>query len=149
MQKIYDAFKDVAEFRMVYIREAHAADSNWPVSYAKELEITEHKDYGQRCQTAEKFLSDKKFTLPCLIDGMDNKVNEAYKGWPDRIFLVRKDGVLAVAGKRGPWGFGPALDECQVWLAAYKKTGKEPKLPAVKKPETEPEKPAEAEIKQG
>jgi len=64
-----------------------------------------------------------------LIDGMDNKVNEAYKAHPDRIFVVRKDGKVAVAAARGPFGYVPALEQTKKWLADYKKTGAEPKLP--------------------
>ena len=129
MQRMYNDYKDMVEFRLVYINEAHASDGSWPVEYAKELGITEHTDYGQRCSVASKLLSDKNLSIPTLIDGMDNKVNQAYKAHPDRIFVVRKDGKLGVAAARGPMGFVPALEETQQWLAEYKKSGKEPALP--------------------
>ena len=128
MEKMYQDYGDLVEVRLVYIREAHAADSNWAVGYAKDLGLLEHKDYGQRCSAAEKLFKDKSLTIPCLIDGMDNKANEAYKAHPDRIFLVRKDGTLGVAGKRGPFGFVPALNQAQAWLAEYRSTGNEPDL---------------------
>ncbi len=129
MQQMYNDYQDIAEFRLVYISEAHAADGDWPVDYAKELGITKHKNYDQRCSVAGKLLLDKKLTIPTLIDGMDNKVNEAYKAHPDRIFVVRTDGTLAVAGTRGPMGFAPALRQTTDWLAEFKKSGKEPPLP--------------------
>ncbi len=129
MQKMYEDYRDVAEFRLVYINEAHATDGKRPVPYAKELGITEHKNYGQRCTTAGRLMADKKLTIPTIVDGMDNEVNAAYKAWPDRIFLVRKDGQLAVAAKRGPWGFKPAIGAAKAWLEQYKKTGVEPPLP--------------------
>ncbi len=128
MEKIYQDYRDLVEVRLVYIREAHAADSNWAVPYAKDLGLLEHKNYGQRCTAAEKLFKDEKLTIPCLIDGMDNVANEAYKAHPDRIFLVRKDGTLGVAGKRGPFGFVPALKQAQAWLAEYRSAGKEPDL---------------------
>lgn len=114
---------------MVYINEAHAADGSWPVPYAKEKGINEHTNYGERCTTAQMLLDEKKLTIPCIIDGMDNKVNEAYKAHPDRVFLVRKDGKLAVAAARGPWGFKPGLTATEEWLAEFKDTGEEPELP--------------------
>jgi len=129
MEKIYKDFSNIAEIRLVYINEAHATDSNWPVGYAKELGITQHKNYGERCEVAKKLLDDKKLTIPTVIDGMDNKVNKAYKAWPDRIYLVRSDGKLAVAAKRGPWGYKPALEAAREWLTAFKETGKEPAAP--------------------
>ena len=127
---MYQEYKDVAEFRMVYINEAHAADGRSPVRYAKEKGITEHDDYAERCTTAQMLLDDKTLTIPCLIDGMDNKVNQAYSAWPDRIFLVRTDGKLAVAAGRGPWGFKPGLEASEKWLKEFSDTGKEPELPA-------------------
>jgi len=126
---MYQDYKDVAEFRLIYIKEAHAADGRAPVFYAKELGITEHTDYGERCEVAERLFKEKKLTLPCLIDSMDDVANKAYRAFPDRVFLVRKDGRLAVAAKRGPWGFKPALEETEAWLKQYRETGEEPDLP--------------------
>ncbi len=128
MEKMYNTYKDVAEFRMIYIREAHAADSNWPLGAGISKGIKEHKNYQERCTTAEMLINDKELTMPMLIDGMDNKVNTAYSAFPDRVFLVRTDGRLAVAAQRGPFGFGPGLKATEKWLADYKKTGEEPEL---------------------
>lgn len=138
MERMYQDYRDIAEFRLVYITEAHAADGRRPVPYAKELNITEHKDYDQRCKTADQLIGDKELTIPTIIDGMDNAVNEAYKAHPDRVFLVRKDGRLAVAAKRGPFGFKPAINSVKTWLASYKETGKEPEI-SQKTAEAEPE----------
>ncbi len=129
MEKMYQEFKDIVEFRMIYIREAHAADSNWPTRVAQQKGINEHTDYDDRCTTAEMLFEDESLTVPMLIDGMDNAVNEAYKAHPDRVFLVRKDGRLAVAAARGPRGFNPALRETRAWLEAFRDTGEEPDLP--------------------
>jgi hypothetical protein len=129
MQRTYERYKDVAEIHLIYITEAHAVDGRNPVAYAKELGISKHKSYGQRCSVASRLRADKKLTIPTLVDGMDNKVSQAYRAHPDRIFLVRKDGRLAVAGSPGPMGFAPALRRAKRWLAQYKETGKEPELP--------------------
>lgn len=129
MERMYQEYKDIAEFRLVYINEAHAADGTWPVGYAKELGIKEHTSYGERCTVASKLLEDKGLTIPTVIDGIDNKVGKAYTGWPDRVFVVRKDGRVAVAAERGPWGFAPGLKKAGEWLAAYREKGVEPELP--------------------
>ncbi len=128
MERMYQTYKDIAEFYIVYISEAHAEDDTFPVPYAKEMGIKEHKTFGERCNVASRLVKDKKLTIPCLIDGIDNVVDKQYHGWPDRVFLVRKDGRLAVAGKRGPWGFRPAIDAVKEWLEQYEKTGQEPAL---------------------
>jgi hypothetical protein len=130
---MYQDYKDVAEFRMIYITEAHAVDGRRPVKYAIDLDIKEAKNYKDRCTTADMLIKEKKLTIPCLIDGLDNKVNKAYSAHPDRIFLVRKDGALAVAANRGPRGFKPGLNDTIDWLAEFKKTKKEPALPKAEK----------------
>lgn len=128
MEKMYQDYKDIAEFRLVYIREAHAADSNWPVALAKEKGINQHNNYEERCTTAKMLMNDRSLTMPMLIDGMNNAANEDYRAYPDRVFLVRSDGRLAVAAERGPWGFGPGLKATEAWLAQYQESGNEPKL---------------------
>ncbi len=128
MEKMYQDYKDIAEFRLVYIKEAHAMDSSWPVEYAKEMGIKQHTTYGERCSVATKLLSDKNLHIPTLADDMKDSANTSYKGWPDRVFLVTKDGTLAVAAKRGPWGFKPGIQAAKAWLASYKETGKEPPI---------------------
>ena len=37
-------------------------------------------------------------------------------------------GRLAVAAKRGPFGFAPALEETSEWLKEFRETGTEPEL---------------------
>lgn len=128
MEKMYRKYRNIAEFYIVYISEAHAADDKWPVPYAKELGIKEHKTYGERCIVAGRLRADKKLTIPCLVDSIDNEIATIYKGWPDRVFLIRKDGRLGIAAARGPWGFEPAVIEAREWLAEYKKTGREPAI---------------------
>ena len=128
MERMYNQFKDVADFRMIYIREAHAADGPRPMGTGKSLGINEHKNYADRCQTAEMLINDRSLTMPMLIDDMENTTNQAYQAHPDRVFLVRTDGRLAVAAERGPRGFAPGLKAAAQWLEAFKKTGEEPQL---------------------
>jgi hypothetical protein len=54
--------------------------------------------------------------MPTLIDRADNKVNQSYAAWPDRMYVVGKDGKIAYQGGPGPWGFKPA--EVEQWLRA-------------------------------
>ncbi len=140
MERLYQDYKDVAEFYIVYISEAHASDGRRPVPYAEELGIKEHTSYGERCTVAGRLVKDKKLTIPCLIDAMDNTAADAYQGWPDRIYLVGVDGRLGVAADRGPWGFKPGLDAAKKWLAAYKKTDEDPPTKKPTSQEAEPEK---------
>ena len=125
---MYQSYKDIVEFRIVYINEAHAADGSWPMPIAVKKGINEHKSLEDRCTIAKMLLKDKQLTIPCVIDGMDNAVNEAYSAWPDRIFVVRTDGRLAVAAGQGPFGFKPGVEAAEKWLAEFKESGDEPAL---------------------
>ncbi len=129
MEAMYQAYREIAEIRLIYIREAHAADGKWPVDYAKRLGINEHRTFGERCATAKSFLDDHTLTIPCLIDTIEDQVNDAYSAWPDRIYIVRTDGRLALVARPGPAGFAPGLSAARQWLEELSKTGLEPALP--------------------
>ncbi len=45
--------------------------------------------------------------MPALVDDVDDSVNKAYAAWPDRLYLVGKDGKIAYRGGPGPFGFDP------------------------------------------
>ena len=46
-------------------------------------------------------------TWKMVVDGVDNAVASAYGGWPDRLYLVGRDGRIAFQGDEGPFGFKP------------------------------------------
>ena len=46
-------------------------------------------------------------TIPLLVDGMDNAVGRAYSGFPDRLYIIDSDGLVAYKGGRGPFGLLP------------------------------------------
>ena len=48
-----------------------------------------------------------KISMPLLLDGLDDEVARAYGGWPDRLYLVDRDGRIAFQGGEGPFGFHP------------------------------------------
>jgi len=127
---MYQEYKDIAEFRIVYISEAHATDDRRPVPYAIEKNISEHTTYGERCSIAERLLTDEKLTIPTLIDKMDNGIAETYDAHPNRIYVVTSDGVIgARAPSSGPTGWQPGIKAAKKWLTEYKATGKESILP--------------------
>ena len=122
MEKLHKDFGDIAEFRLVYIREAHPIDSRRPAPYAEEKGISAATTFGERCAVALDLLDDKNLSIPTIVDDMDNSVNEAYSAFPDRIFVVGVDGKVAFASDRGPWGFAPAIKDVREWLEESKTT---------------------------
>jgi len=56
---------------------------------------------------AKDFVADFKVSLPVLVDGIDDKVRNAYTAWPDRLYVVDAQGKVAYVGGPGPGGFRP------------------------------------------
>ena len=46
--------------------------------------------------------------FPAVIDGLANTTEQAYTGWPDRLYLIGSDGKVVFKSKPGPFGFHPA-----------------------------------------
>lgn len=138
---MYQSNKDIAEFFIVYLAEAHAADSKRPVPYAEKFKINKHTTFGERCIVAERLVKEKKLTIPCLIDNMDDGVAAAYKARPDRVFIVGVDGKLVLAGHRGPFGFRPGVEAAEEWLASFRE---EMEKPITLRPSADPVLAAEA-----
>lgn len=46
--------------------------------------------------------------LPALIDTMGNPTELAYTGWPDRLYVIDREGKIALKSDTGPYGFKPA-----------------------------------------
>ena len=102
----------------MYIREAHAADSSWPMPTPSDDTINEPKTLLERQSIAKKCCKKLNIEIPCLVDDMKNSTDKAYSAHPDRIFLVDKAGRLAVRAEPGPWGFGTGVEEVRKWLKA-------------------------------
>ena len=62
---------------------------------------------GERFGVAESCVRKLGIRFPALIDGIDNTVERRYTGWPDRLYLIDRDGHVAYKSKAGPFGFHP------------------------------------------
>jgi len=47
--------------------------------------------------------------FPAVLDEFGNSTEQAYTGWPDRIYLIDSNGRVAYKSKPGPFGFKPDL----------------------------------------
>jgi len=104
LNRLYAEHGEEVQFFVVYLREAHAADSRWP---DRRTNVKEPTTLDERLDVAETCAVRLAIELPMLIDGMDDAVGRAYDSWPDRIFLIGRDGRIAYKGGHGPWGFSP------------------------------------------
>lgn len=51
---------------------------------------------------------DLGIELPTLIDDFSNTTETAYTAWPDRLYVIDRDGRIAHKSGPGPFGFVPA-----------------------------------------
>jgi Iodothyronine deiodinase len=104
----FEQDKSKADFRMVYVAEAHPSDG-WQVqqNVRQGVLVATHKAMEDRLKASEKLQQDLGLKLPIIVDGMDDKVSKAYDGWPDRIFIIDKDLKIVYRGDPGPRGFNP------------------------------------------
>ena len=102
-----NTYKDAAQFLVIYIKEAHPAD-DWPMRVSRRLKyIQDPTTIFERFQVASTCVADLKLSIPTLIDSMEDAACAAYKGHPDRLYVVGKDGKIVYHGAPGPMGFRP------------------------------------------
>ncbi len=134
MEQMYRDFGDIAGFFVIYINEAHPNDGPAGAS-GTDTGVATHRDYGQRCSAASRLLDETLMSIPCLVDDIDNSTDLAWRAWPDKVFVVNSEGIIAVAGADGPYGFLPALDAAGKWLQELRDTGNEPSVAQGKAPD--------------
>lgn len=93
----------------MYIEEAHPIDS-WQVSdnVSDDVLVATTKTSDERYKVAGVCLTKLGLELPALVDELDNRVERAYTGWPDRLYVIDRDGRIAHKSAAGPFGFKPA-----------------------------------------
>jgi len=98
---------------VVYIQEAHPTDG-WQVPHNERDGVLtpRHRSITERRTAAATCASSLGLTAPMLVDGMDNAVDRAYGAWPERLYVLSKDGKIAYQGGKGPYGFDPEELEC-------------------------------------
>jgi len=111
---------------VVYIREAHAIDSRSPLGGSGMPILEDPVSQMERNRVARTCMAKLQLEpIPALVDGLDDTVNKAYSGWPDRLYLIGKDGTVVYRGGPGPIGFKP--DEWE--KAIQEELGVEPAKP--------------------
>jgi len=66
------------------------------------------RSYDERTQVADSCVRRLNIRIPALIDNFDNSTERAYTGWPDRLYVIDRNGRVAFKTAPGPFGFEPA-----------------------------------------
>ena len=91
----------------MYIREAHPVGGRRRPP--ERFQIPDPKTLQERQRVAREFAEEVELSAPILVDTIDDQVEKAYAGWPDRIYILDQDGKIVHKGEPGPRGFKPSL----------------------------------------
>ena len=105
---MYQTYRGKAAVFLVYIAEAHSAGGWQEQSNLDEgVVINQHTTFEERAAAARLLDEEMKLGIPTLVDGLDNAAAEAFAAWPERIYVIGRDGRIAFKGGPGPYGFSP------------------------------------------
>ncbi len=95
-------------FYIVYIQEAHSSDL-WQMqdNVRQGVVFRNPATLVGREAVAGSCVRNLHIAIPALLDGMDNGVEAAYTGWPDRLYVIGADGRVRFKSAPGPFGFHP------------------------------------------
>lgn len=66
------------------------------------------KTFAERCEVEGTCATKLALRIPAIIDDLQNTTEGAYTAWPDRLYVIDRDGRVAYKSKPGPFGFKPA-----------------------------------------
>lgn len=93
---------------MVYISEAHPSDVWQMQSNIKDSVVfASPKNEDERANVAGTCVRKLGIKIPAVLDEFGNTTEQGYTAWPDRLYLVDREGKIAYKSKPGPFGFHP------------------------------------------
>jgi hypothetical protein len=109
MKALYEAYQDKAVVLVVYIREAHPANSEQTADSAGwkaigETVFHQPKTYQERRKLAETACTFWELPIPTLVDTMQPSINSLYDAHPNRTYLIDTEGKIVYRGVKGPRG---------------------------------------------
>jgi hypothetical protein len=115
LEELHDRYGDRVAFFVIYIKEAHPEDG-WVLSEnrAEGIALADPASGAERAEAAEACAARLEIRMPVLLDALDDEVARRYGGWPDRLYLIGRDGRIAFQGGEGPFGFEPAKFETAI-----------------------------------
>ncbi len=91
---------------MVYISEAHPSDI-WQMqsNIRDKVVFANPKSEDERAVVAGQCVRKLGIKIPAVLDEFGNSTEATYTAWPDRLYLIDRQGKVAYKSKPGPFGF--------------------------------------------
>ena len=108
LEKLRERFQNVANFLIVYIKEAHPEDE-WQMESNREKGVVFNQptSMDERMTLASAFVDQMEVNTPVLVDDIRNTANACYAAWPERLYVINTEGLIEYKGGMGPFGFKP------------------------------------------
>jgi hypothetical protein len=95
-------------FYVVYIQEAHPVDGwQMPSNVEAKVLVASAHTFDERDAAANVCVVKLGIKIPALVDDINDTTEIAYTGWPDRLYVIDRDGQIAYKSRPGPYGFKP------------------------------------------
>ena len=109
LNTLYRDYRDRAEFFVVYIQEAHPIDA-WQLddNIKDDVLVAATRTAAARDEAVGLCVTKLGIELPALVDAIDDRVERAYTAWPDRLYVIDRNGYVVYKSAAGPFGFKPA-----------------------------------------
>ena len=108
IETMRERFEGVAEFVIVYIKEAHPEDE-WQMEDNIEDAVVfkQPKTFTARMELARTFVDKMGVETTCLVDDIANTAGICFAAWPERVYVIDTSGVIVYKGGMGPFDFRP------------------------------------------
>ena len=108
LENIAREFNDRVKFLCVYIKEAHPTDgSQSPPNIDANVLYMQPTTEDERAQVAAACMLKFNFSFPMVLDNMTNEIEEKYKAWPERLYVLDANGLVTWKCGLGPHLFDP------------------------------------------
>ncbi|TDI38135.1 MAG: hypothetical protein E2P02_21240 [Acidobacteria bacterium] len=108
IEELQEKYSDIANFVIVYIKEAHP-DDEWQMESNEESGViySQPKSTEERRELARAFIDQMDVQTETLLDDIDNTAMACYAAWPERLYIIGTDGRIIYKGGMGPFYFDP------------------------------------------
>lgn len=114
---MYRKFKEIVNFQMVYVKEAHPENEWWSAkNRLAGILFNQPKTNTERLELAHVFQQKFHLQMPLLVDPIENPAGQAFSAWPERIYIIDPSGKIIYKGGMGPDDFD--VEEAREFLQA-------------------------------
>jgi len=113
--EIFDELRDRLQFLLIYTHEAHPEDG-WQVdiNHAQDCVCDQPTTTEARAAIAATCVTRHNIELPVALDDMNDSIEKAYAGAPERLYLIDADGTVQHRSGPGPF----QMDAVEAWYSA-------------------------------